>query len=383
MNIGIDLRHIQPGVSGGIMQYLKGLLAELFKTNKNNQYTLFCTIFNWEAFEHTKHNHTNIITLPCDNFYEQMNQQISKLKIKILIRSFPSEGNDDLSFPLSKQIFLIPDLQHEIFPEFFSPETLETRRITFNDALSNAGAILTLSTAAKKSLLAHSWTKCKDIFVANPALQPEHKQHHEKNLSEIDNDLIPKKSFFLFPANLWPHKNHRRILNAFRLFLNATRADIEFIFTGHPNNWEALVKDFTDLPIKHLGFVSTALLTELMKRANALVFFSLYEGFGIPLLEAFHASTPVICSNTTSLPEIGGNAILSCDPTDIYQMSKLMQMVYQDESTRKQLIQSGKKQLELFTWQQSAKNVLDAYKVIIKKNRRKRFKKLLSFMFRY
>ena len=105
--------------------------------------------------------------------------------------------------------------------------------------------------------------------------------------------------------------------------LKTAQRPVQFLFTGHPNGWETFQKDFGHLPIRHLGFVRPALLRKLLESARALVFFSLHEGFGMPLLEAFDAGTPVLCSNTTSLPEVGGDAVLSCDPTDEDAMSKL------------------------------------------------------------
>jgi hypothetical protein len=97
-----------------------------------------------------------------------------------------------------------------------------------------------------------------------------------------------------------------------------------------------------------------------MRRARALCFFSLFEGFGMPLLEAFAAGTPVVCSNTTSLPEVGGDAVLACDPSDILAMADAMRRVAADAALRRDLVERGRKRLPLYTWRDSAARFLHA-----------------------
>jgi glycosyltransferase involved in cell wall biosynthesis len=94
-----------------------------------------------------------------------------------------------------------------------------------------------------------------------------------------------------------------------------------------------------------------------------LVFFTLYEGFGMPLLEAFAMDTPVICSNVTSLPEVGGEAVLCCDPHDIPMMAELMTQIVSDEDSRAELVQRGRVQLRSFSWENSARNLYKALQV--------------------
>src|SRR5262249_19111476 len=154
-----------------------------------------------------------------------------------------------------------------------------------------------------------------------------------------------------YPANLWPHKNHRRVVEAFARFLRQTGLDYELILTGHREGWRRLRAECTGLPVRHLGFVSSAMLKRLYAGARALVFFSLFEGFGMPLLEAFAAGTPVLCSNTTSLPEVGGDAVLSCDPTDVAAMTDLMARIAGDDGLGRELAMRGRHRLQRFSWQ--------------------------------
>jgi glycosyltransferase involved in cell wall biosynthesis len=251
-------------------------------------------------------------------------------------------------------------LQHEFFPQFFSPDLLPARRATFNKALAEAGAIATLSEYARQTIRAHPSTRCDDVFLMSPALVTPGPVPSIKDLTADERAALSDEPFFLYPANIWPHKNHRRVLEAFRLFLQNGGEPAEFLFTGHPAGWAELAAEFPRLPVRHLGFVRRPFLQLLLARARALVFFSLFEGFGMPLLEAFHTGTPVLCSNTTSLPEVGGDAVLSCDPCDAFAMSDCMLHLTRDEALRARLAVRGKERLHLYSWRQSARNLVEA-----------------------
>jgi hypothetical protein len=193
-----------------------------------------------------------------------------------------------------------------------------------------------------------------------PAVLSETVTNGSEGLTEAERALLPEGDYFLYPANLWPHKNHRRVLQAFARFLESSGRPLQFLFTGHADGWEALAKDFPGLPIRHLGFVSRRALQALLVRARALIFFSLFEGFGMPLLEAFAAGVPVACSACASLPEVGGDAVLLCDPTDVAAMSAPMARVDRDEELRLRLAARGRERLRYYDWHRSAAELVAA-----------------------
>lgn len=359
LKVGIDLRQLIIGVSGGISQLTKGVCEHMFALHPEHQFFVFCTPFNRRQLDYEADN-VRYFSLPISTYFHDLDRLAKEEGLDVLFRAYPAEY-DTLEIPLHKQIFLIPDNQHETFPEFFSSDTLRSRRVAFSRALGGAGAIGTISEFARKALLDYPGTRCTDIFLMEPALQVAHERGaSEADLTEAERSLIPAGEFFLFPANLWKHKNHRRMLEAFRLLLRGKNHPIELILTGHPSGWTELSEEFSDLPVRHLGFVRPEFLRTLLERARSLVFFSLYEGFGIPLLEAFDAGAPVICSNTTSLPEVGGGGVLMCSPTDIKAMSALMEQILTDENLRASLIERGKAQLKEYSWKKSANNLIAA-----------------------
>lgn len=358
MKVGVDLRQLIIGASGGLSQLVKGVCEQMFILYPEHQFFVFATPFNRSLLEY-EGNNVHYFSLPIPTFFSEIDQVAKEQNLDVLFRSYPIE--DTLLFPLNRQVFLIPDNQHETYPEFFSTDVLRIRRSAFSKALIYAGAIGTISEFARDALIKFPETRCKDIFLMEPSLQAAHEiRTSSADLSDTERSSIPQGDYFLFPANLWKHKNHLRLLQAFRILRKKTGRDISLILTGHPDGWLELSSDYNDLQVLHLGFIRPEFLRFLLERARALVFFSLYEGFGIPLLEAFDAGTPVVCSNTTSLPEVGGDAVLACDPTDIMAMAESMERILIDDALRETLILRGRNRLAAYSWEKSAHSLLAA-----------------------
>lgn len=336
---------------------MTGVLPFAFRLFPRHRFVLFCTIFNRALVEPLPSN-VEARVLPTRSYYEALGASVRAEGVDVLVRTYPEEV--DLAFPVSRQIFLVPDLQHDRFPEFFPPHVLRDRRLSFGRALASAGAIWTLSEFTRASIRSSSWTRCDDVFIAGPALPIGSHETPPGDLAPEEKSLIPDRAFFLYPANLWPHKNHARIFRAFGAFLRKTGREMAFVCTGHPEGWDELRARFPDLPLRHLGYVRGRLLRALYARASALVFFSLYEGFGIPLLEAFDAGVPVVCSDTTSLPEIGGDGVLTGDPTDVPAMTELMRAVVEGQAERERLVAAGRIRLRGHSWEESARRLVDA-----------------------
>jgi len=156
--------------------------------------------------------------------------------------------------------------------------------------------------------------------------------------------------YFYMPANLWAHKNHRRLFEAFKRALPNLPPNTGLVLTGNPDGYAEVRAGYEDLPIVHLGYVPHDQVAALFGSATALVFFSQFEGFGMPLLEAFYHGTPVLCSNTTSLPEVGGEAILACDPTDVDAMAGLMLRIVSEDGLRERLSAKAAGRLAVYDW---------------------------------
>jgi glycosyltransferase involved in cell wall biosynthesis len=355
MRIGIELRQIVPGSCGGIVPLLEGVLGALFAGHPELHVLLACTEANVGLFP-APPPRVERVELPGECYFPLLDELARRRRLDVLFRSYPMDA--PLAFPAARQVVLVPDLQHEFLPEFFPPEALGARRASFDRALAEAGAIATLSEHARQTIRRHPATRCRDVFLMPPALSTPDPAAGEPGPAE--RARVPRRPFFLYPANLWPHKNHARVLEAFARFLPRAEGPVDLVLTGDPAGWPELAARFPGLPVRHLGYVRRPLLQLLMARARALVFFSLFEGFGMPLLEAFHAGTPVVCSSTSSLPEAAGGAALTCDPTDVAAMADALVAISREEALRARLARVGRERLALFSWERSAGALLDA-----------------------
>ena len=367
MIIGVELRHIVLAQTGGVTQLLKGVVDAATALAPQHTFHVFCTAFN-RALLNADRTNVCFHTLPLTSFYADVDKICAEQGVDVLFRGYPAEST--LTFPLSRTVFQIPDIQHEEFPEFFEPEVLRSRKAAFDVALSQAGAVGTISEFARDALRAYAKTEVDDIFLMPPALQDEHADAKECTPAELKQ--IPNTPYFIFPANLWAHKNHERLLEAFEQFRRGYGHPFELVLTGHPSGWDALATRFPHTPVRHLGFVRPQLLRALLERSVAMVFFSLHEGFGMPLLEAFNARTAVMCSNTSSLPEVGGDAVLSCDPLDVGAMAETMSRLVRSPELRAQLIEKGASRISAYSWDASARALLDAFDRVASQQQQKK-----------
>jgi glycosyltransferase involved in cell wall biosynthesis len=343
--VGLDLREIRPVHSGGIRVFLRDLLDSLVLTWPDAVFHVFQT----EGDPPLLAERPGAVTVEPIATAEPrgtVDARSLALGLDVLFRGFPAGLH---GFPPERQLVLVTDLQHEALPEMFTPDVLHDRRRRFDAALSRAGAIAVPSEFSRRAVAGHPETRCTEVVVV-PGAAPRVATPPRPPAS--GGGAVP---YFLFPANLWPHKNHRRVLQALRSFLERTGRAAELRLTGDPAGWEALGPDAAGLPVRHLGWVSEAELAVLYRDALALVFLTLYEGFGLPLLEAFNHGVPVLGSDRGSVPEIGGEAVLACDPTDVAAMAEGLARIATDQALRDRLVRAGRSRLGAYSWERSAR----------------------------
>lgn len=251
------------------------------------------------------------------------------------------------------------DLQHLHYPEFFKPEDVAWREAVYSQGCRYAKRVLAPSDWVKNDVLEKykiSPDKIEVVMAASPSQiygrpSPEERTEVKKRHS------IPE-GFLLYPARTWPHKNHLRLLEALRV-LRDLGTDVPLVCTGSPTpHYSAIRARCHDLGISDrvhfLGFVSSNEMCCLYEMAACLVFPSLFEGAGLPILEAFHQALPVACSNATSLPEYGGDAVLLFDPTSVSHLVEAIQSLLENNQLRLDLVRRGTQRLRRFTWEKTA-----------------------------
>jgi glycosyltransferase involved in cell wall biosynthesis len=168
---------------------------------------------------------------------------------------------------------------------------------------------------------------------------------------------LPQKNYFLYLGRHNPHKNPQRLVSAFAALPNCSDYELWFAGPSDPRYTPALRAQITALglqqQVKFLDYVPYKELPKLLNQAIALVFPSLWEGFGLPVLEAMACGTPVITSNLASLPEVAGDAALLVNPYEVAELTQAMQAIVTEANLRSQLHQSGLARAAQFSWTQT------------------------------
>jgi glycosyltransferase involved in cell wall biosynthesis len=289
-----------------------------------------------------------------------------------LERSLPP-GIDLLHYPLTVPIPRSPapavvtlhDLQHRELPEFFSTGERAYRARAYDRAARNAARVISVSE--------HGRAVAIDLLGLDPARVtaiPWGLDHGRFRPGPVEDDArllasyrLPQQ-FLLYPANLWPHKNHAALLRA---LARSSHRELSLVLTGQPyrrlGELERLAAELGIRDrVRHLGYVPAAALPALYRAAVALAFPSLYEGFGGPPLEAMACGCPVAASRAASLEEVCGDAAVYFDPRNGDDMAAAVDRVVADSELRAALRSGGLERAAGFTWDKAARAHLDVYR---------------------
>ena len=291
------------------------------------------------------------------------------LNSHVFHKTFPASDYETLSeIALAPSVTFLPlDLIAFNNPDYFLDEkNYFAYRQNIRLASKLSDRIIAISNHGKseiETLLNIPSHKIKTIYLG---IQMElFNEKSPVNVNELVKLKIPK-DYYLFIGTDYPHKNLITLLNALRLIVNEI-PDASLVIVGahyyiRPQpEINAAMKYLGDRVI-HLGHVSDELLTSLYRQAKALVFPSLYEGFGLPILEAMAVGTPVIATRNTSIPEVCGNAALLFNGHDAQELAELMIRVWSNEELRQNLIELGFANVKRFSWEETAKQTVSIYR---------------------
>ena len=292
------------------------------------------------------------------------------------------EGFDIVHYPFSvllphvtsrhklKTVVTIHDLQHVEYPTFFSKAELTYREREYARAAHEADLVSTDSEYSRKMIIARYHIVPERVKVHYPGIDVE----YFRGVDEVAvSGYLAKHGihnrYLLYPAAPWPHKNHDRLLLALKRITIQRDFKGSLVLCGVYNsfrrNLEKLIVEngLVDF-VKVLGYVSRGDLRLLYSGATALVYPSLYEGFGFPVLEAMASGTPVICSNRTSLPELGGDCVRYIEPTDVTSIMEGIVAVWGDASTQLKYRDLGTKHVDKFNLVNASENLYRLYRTL-------------------
>lgn len=316
-----------------------------------------------------------IINKTFKNYLKKLEEKLKLNKVKII---FHSETG---FFPIKdfKNVITIYDLTPFLHPEFHRHETIDLQKRKIKFAKKYCDGIICISQRTKKDLLKYSDTFTnKKIAVIYPSVnleltnQPKISKYIMKDINNLINSRIKKlfvNRYLLYYGTFEPRKN---IYNLVKSFINLYEnheipKDFKLVLSGGVG-WgnvipsiQIYVKEIYPIqkncPLFILDYINDTYLKVLIKNAYAVVYPSLYEGFGLPVLESMSIGTPVICSYNSSLPEVGGDAVLYIDPKNSPDIEDKIKSLINNPDFAKELSEKGLVRSSKFCWNKSAEKL--------------------------
>jgi glycosyltransferase involved in cell wall biosynthesis len=261
--------------------------------------------------------------------------------------------------PAVPVVSLVHDLQYLVYPEFFEPADRVQRDRHFRQVCRVASRLVCVSEYTRASVLEHSGLAPERV-VAIPSAphrrlaEPARRGEAEAGERVLAGLRLSRGGYLLYPANFWRHKNHELLLTAYGIYRAAhPQADLKLVLTGAPSARRDELREavrrmgLADWVI-FAGYLPDEDFAALLAGSAAMFFPSLFEGFGMPVLEAMAAGVPVACGKLTSLPEVAGDAALLFDPRRPAEMVAAMERLAGEPAWRDEWIERGRRRVANF-----------------------------------
>lgn len=380
MHIAINTRFLMKGKLEGIGWFTHEIVRRMVLAHPQDQFTL---IFDREydpSFIYADNVKAVIVPPPARHpilMWWYYNIGITRLLKKIKADVFLSTDSMTTLYTSTPQVLVVHDLAYVHYPNYNKKSASLFLNYYTPKFIEKADHIVAVSNYTKYDITITYGTLPEKISViynsANDAFMPrtyeERKTIKEKTVEGVD--------YFLYVGSLHPRKNIVRMLNAFQLFKRNTGSDMKLILVGRlawlTSEIElALEQHIYKKDILRYDYLNADQVAELTSAAYGCIYPSLFEGFGIPVLEAIRCHVPVITSNTSSLPEVGGAACIYVNPENEIEIADAMMKIYTDENYRNLLVSACATQSTLFDWNKSASQMYDVLCAVAAKRQAKR-----------
>lgn len=375
MRIGIDLIWLVPRLGGGTYSHVRGLLRGLASIDRDNQYLLFTTYANHDAFE-VLPNHCERVLFRAAHHTVASRLLSEQIRLPWQVNRYPLDvlHSPGYTMPLLTKVprvFTVHDLKVYALPDIYPVGRRLLRKYFIREAVRQADAIISVSNFTKQDIVSRFGVSESVISVIYNAAD-FHVPVVDTLWPELAQRLRIRTDYIVAFSSREVHKNIPILLKAFS---QAEIPDhVQLVVVGHLPEGPMTLATLADSLGIRSRIVFTGYLTELdrslvLAHAKILAFPSLYEGFGIVLLEAMTAGVPIACADATALPEVAGPAALFFDPLSVDHIASALQRLLADGSLRQRLIIAGYERAREFSWEQSARQTLGVYEQVSRKAR--------------
>jgi glycosyltransferase involved in cell wall biosynthesis len=349
VHVGLSLLTLFPGRVGGSETYVRGLLSGLAELGAPERLTVLgnrhvgSPYAGWPVREVRSYrpgdsNLTRFVAMNLGRIYPELDgREFDVVHYPVTVPVPSLDG--------APRIVTLLDVQHHELPQMFSRAERWLRSWAYDGAARDADLVITISEHAKCGIVEHVGVPAERIEVIGLGVDHERFTPNGPRREDLGD-------YVLYPANMWPHKNHERLLAAWR----SVDPGLTLVLTG-----QIFGKRIEQDRVVHLGHLAADDLPALYRGAVAMVFPSLFEGFGLPVLEAMACGTPVAASDQGALAEVAGGATVLFDPENVDEIAGAAQRLAHDETLRGQLRLKGLEHARRFTWPATAARHLEAY----------------------
>jgi len=375
LRIVLDARRVR---DFGIGTYIGGLLRALGAIDPVNEYILVALPDDLGVFSGLPPNFKTATYQKADSYasnhlaFPWFLHGLAPSLVHIPLNQVPL-------FMMDPYVVTIHDMASLLF-ETGSGLRIAARRSLLRRGLLRAKRIMAVSEATRRDVRDALGIPADRIRVAYNAPNPDFFKPAAADRASILERYQISYPFLLYAGNIRPQKNIPRLVEAFavvreQLSRHPVYRDLRLIVIGdeisrYPSVRRAVIQTRVEKAVRFLGFVPFEALRIFFESAALFVFPSLYEGFGLPPLEAMATGTPVVASNVSSLPEVLGDAALLVNPENVFEIARAIQDVLLDEDLRADLIAKGKVQAARYSWDRTAREVLKVYSEAAQTRRR-------------
>ena len=369
MRIGVNLAYLRPSAVGGSEVYVRALIGELAR-NPDVVVTAYCWEFAAEALRTLPGLSVRIV---CKADFRQVRRfVIENFKLapmlthdRVDVLFSPANYGAPLLPVGIPQVATIHDLQHESHPGNFALTQRLARAVFVRATIQRCKRVIAISEFTREDLLERYRLRRDKVVTVHEGvdrLSPP----TERERRRVRRDYGLTRGYLYYPASMAPHKNHSLLADVMkRLAVNGQSLDL--VLTGARTEtyvvfMEKVRREGLAGRVRHLGFVPREDVFCLMADAEALVFPSEFEGFGLPLLEAMQCGTPVVAARRASIPEVVGDAAILLEPQDVGGWVNAIKRLLADRAYRGGLVEKGYGNVLRFSWQRCAEETLAVFR---------------------
>lgn len=272
-----------------------------------------------------------------------------------------------------KTVTIVHDMAYMAYPQTVANKTRKWLQLTMKQSCKRADKIITVSEFSKQEIIKYLHIEASKITVMPNGV--DHKFFYPRSVQQINKvkeKFHIKQEYFLYLGTLEPRKNIERLIKAYsELLRKSYSSQIPQLVLAGGKGWmyESIFLIVQELKLEEkvvfTDYIENEEVPALMSGAKAFVFPSLYEGFGMPPLEAMACGTPVITSNVSALPEIGKDAAILINPYSIEEITQAMQRILEEKSLKEELVQAGIKKAKTYTWANAAEILIQVYQELL------------------